>query len=286
MTATHGDPLDYAAELRAAVDVERGSLTVPEAWEGFPGSAFGGFLAAAVLVAAAGRTRHPRPLSLFSRYYRPSPLGRPLGIELAAERQGRNLDSFTARLVDDERLLASFSLAFGRDGEAPLACQALPRVPPLVRPRPVWQHIEERGRVVPRMMRRVGFRSEIEGLPPEEAAAGWHLRAQWPATRCPEPAVQAAVAVMAIDAFVAPATMRANQWDLDRDWPVMMPSLDLTGWFYAADVADRAGEWLTVRTSVPVCGSGYAVGRTQVWAAERLVAEGMSQVALVPVPAP
>ena len=62
-----------------------------------------------------------------------------------------------------------------------------------------------------------------------------------------------------------------------------MPSLDLNCWFYAPE--EQGGcEWLTVRTSVPVSRAGYAVGRTQVWAGDRLTAEGMSQVALVAVP--
>ena len=85
---------------------------------------------------------------------------------------------------------------------------------------------------------------------------------------------------MAIDAFVGPATMRANERDLVGESPVMMPSLDLNSWFYAPE-AQHDGDWLTVRTSVPVTQAGYAVGRTQVWAGDRLMAEGMSQVVLV-----
>ncbi len=286
MTSTNGAPLDFEAELRGAVNADNGSLTVPEAWEGFPGRAFGGFLAGAVLVAASARTEHPRPLSLFSRYYRPSPVGRAVRIELAAERRGNNLDTFAARLFDGDRLLSTFSVAFGRDGEAPLSSQALVPPPPLVRPQPVWQYCEEIGVKPERLMRRVGYRAETEAVPPEEAAAGWNLRSEWPATTCDDPAVRAAVAVMAIDVFVGPATMRANGWDLDREWPLMTPSLDLNCWFYAPE-AQHDGDWLTVRTSVPVTQAGYAVGRTQVWAGDRLIAEGMSQVALVlPSPAP
>ena len=225
-------------------------------------------------------------MSLFSRYYRPSPVGRAVGIELAAERRGRNRDTFTARLIDGDRLLSTFSVAFGRDGEATLSSQALATVPPLVRPRPVWQHLEEIGVEPNLLMRRVGYRAETEAVPPEEVAAAWHLRSEWPATTCADPAVRAAVAVMAIDVFVGPATMRANGWDLDEESPVMMPSLDLNSWFYAPE-AQHDGDWFTVRTSVPVTQAGYAVGRTQVWAGDRLMAEGMSQVVLVlPSPAP
>ncbi len=283
MTSTDSVPLDYEAELRGAVDADGASLIVPETWEGFPGRAFGGFLAGAVLVAASARTEHPRPLSLFSRYYRPSPVGRALGIELVAERRGRSVDTFAARLVDGDRLLSTFSVAFGADGEAPFSSQALATLPPLVRPRAVWQHLEEIGVEPGQLMRRVGYRAETEAMPPEEAAAAWHLRSEWPAAACDNPAVRAAVAVMAIDAFVGPATMRANGRDLDGEWPVMMPSLDLNSWFYALE-EQQDGDWLTARTSVPVSRAGYAVGRTQVWAGDRLMAEGMSQVALVPAP--
>ncbi len=275
--------LDQEAELRAAFDPGAKSLTISPDWEGFPGAAFGGFLAAAVLVAVSRQASHPRPLRLFSRYYRPAPIGRALDLEVRPERRGRTLEAFAVRLADGERLLSTYSVAFGRDGEAPLASQALPAIPPLVQPRPVWQHIEERGRRAPQMMRRVGFRGETQGAPPDEAAAGWHLRSQWPASPSADPAVRAGVAVMAIDAFVAPATLRANAWDLDTDWPVSVPTLDLTSWFYAPDHDARA-DWLTLRTSVPVSRAGYAVGRTQVWSGTCLLAEGMSQVALVPVP--
>ena len=134
------------------------------------------------------------------------------------------------------------------------------------------------------MMRRVGFRGETEGAT-YDRGDDWHLGAEWPATACEDPAVQAAVAIMAIDSFVAPATMRANQIDLDGEWPVIMPSLDLTSWFYAPEAGSQAGKWLSTRTSVPVTGAGYAVGRTQVWANDVLVAEGMSRVALLPAPA-
>ena len=227
MTSTNGAPLDFEAELRGAVDADNGSLTVPEAWEGFPGRAFGGFLAGAVLVAASVRTEHPRPLSLFSRYYRPSPVGRAVGIELAAERRGRNLDTFAARLVDGDRLLSTFSVAFGPDGEAPLCSQALATLPPLVRPRPVWQHLEEIGVEPGRLMRRVGYRAETEAVPPEEAAAGWNLRSEWPATTCDDPAVRAAGGRLAIGAVVGPPTERADGGGAGAGVPVGVPPLRL-----------------------------------------------------------
>jgi acyl-CoA thioesterase len=277
------DSVDYEGELRDAVDAACGSLTVPADWEGFPGRAFGGFLAGAVLVAASSRTEHPRPLSLFSRYYRPAPVGRAIGLALTPERKGRSVDTFAAKLSDGDRLLSTFSIAFGRDGEAPLSSQALAPAPAVVQPRPVWQHLEELGIEPGPLMRRVGYRAQTGALPDLDDTNDWHLHSEWPAPTTSDPAVRAAAALMAIDAFVGPATMRANERDLDEEWPVMMPSLDLNGWFYAPE-EQHGGDWLTVRTSVPVSRAGYAVGRTQVWSGASLLAEGMSQVALVPVP--
>ena len=116
MTSTNGASLDFEVELRGAIDADNGSLTVPEAWEGFPGRAFGGFLAGAVLVAASARTEHPRPLSLFSRYYRPSPVGRAVRIELAAERRG----SISLNMGKSEIRSAARSVRSGRaSGELP-----------------------------------------------------------------------------------------------------------------------------------------------------------------------
>lgn len=236
-----------------------------------------------MLVAASEQTVHERPLSLFSRYYRPAPVGQTLSLALAEERRGRRVDTLTARLSDGDKLISTFSLAFGSDGEAPFTAQAVPAMAPLGLPQPIWQRLEEIGIEPGSLMRRVGYRGETSEMPTDEQATGWHLRSEWPAPACDDPAVHAGVAAMAIDAFVGPAAMRANQWDLDGEWPVMMPSLDLNCWFYAPEEQRRC-DWLTVRTSVPVSHAGYAVGRTQVWAGDRLTAEGMSQVALLPMP--
>ena len=78
-------------------------------------------------------------------------------------------------------------------------------MPPIVRPRPVWQLLEEMGMEPTRLMRRVGFRGET-GENPALEAGDWHLLAEWPAATSPDPATQAAVALMAIDSFVGPAT--------------------------------------------------------------------------------
>jgi acyl-CoA thioesterase len=135
-------------------------------------------------------------------------------------------------------------------------------------------------------MKRLNFRGETEDIPESELAAGWHLRSQWAAPETDDPAMRAAVAMMPIDNFVAPATMIPRGFL--GEWPVMTPSLDLAVWFHRPDIddviTDDEGRWWNTRTAVPVSHLGFAVGRTQVWGAEHLLAEGMSQVALVPMP--
>lgn len=285
------DPIDYEDEIRGAVQADQ--LIISPDWEGFPGQAFGGFAAAAVLVAAASQTGKPRPLSLFARFQRPIPVGRAVTLALRDERRGRSVDTLAVTLLDAGRELARFSAAFGREGESPLRSQAVPSMTPLHQPVPIWRFLEGIGLDPPPLMRRVGYRGEaLEAGLPAVDGPDWHLRNQWPATASDDLAVRAATALMPIDVFVAAAAIRANGLDLYEPWPVMMPSLDLTAWFYApeapsvdADPESPTG-WLSSRTSVPVSNAAYAVGRTQVWSGDRFVAEGMSQVALIPVPPP
>lgn len=283
------DPIDYEDEIRRAVD--GGRLTVTPAWEGFPGQAFGGFAAAAVLVAAAMQTDKPRPLSFSSRFQRPIPVGRAVALSLSPERRGRSVETLTAALIDGDRELARFTACFGREGESPLRAQAVPPMPPVRQPAPIWRSLAEVGIEPPGIMRRVGYRGETleDGAGPPDGPE-WHLRNQWPAAASDDLAIRAATALMPIDVFVAPAAILANGVDINEPWPVMMPSLDLSAWFYApeapaadADEASPTG-WLSSRTSVPVSNAAYATGRTQVWSGDRFVAEGMSQVALLPAP--
>ncbi len=282
--------MDTAQEIRNAV--EDGHLLVSPNWEGFPGQAFGGFVAAAVLVAAATQTEKTRPLSLFARFQRPIPLDRAVALTMHRERQGRSVDTIATTLVGGERELARFTASFGLDGASPLQAQAVPVMPPLREPKPIWRLLEEIGVEPGLLMRRVGYRGETsDPEPSEEDRPEWHLRSEWPAPTAQDLAIRAATALMPIDVFVGPAAIRANGIDINGPWPVMMPSLDLTAWFYApespsadADAESPSGWWRT-RTSVPVSHAGYTVGRTQVWSGTRMVAEGMSQVAILPMPA-
>ena len=156
-------------------------------------------------------------------------------------------------------------------------------------PRAVADQLDEIGIDVSPLMRRIGFRGESELLGRADPSDDtWHLHAQWPGASSEDRAVRAAVALMPIDNFVSPAAIHANGVDINAPWPVAMPSIDLTAWFYAPEAppahadAECAAGWLSTRTTVPVCNAGYAVGRTQVWSGDRLVAEGMSQVTLLP----
>jgi len=279
--------IDYESEILGAIEGDR--LTVPQEWEGFPGQAFGGFAAAAVLAAAAKQSDKPRPLSFSARFQRPIPIEKAVTLALHAERRGRSIDTMTATLLDGERELAHFSASFGRESDAPLRAQAVPVMTPLREPTPIWRFLEEEGIEPSPIMRRIGYRGEAIGAgPPSVDGPEWHLRNQWPATASSNLAIRAAMALMAIDVFVGPAAMNANGVNLNEPWPVTVPSLDLAAWFYApespsveADEESPAG-WLSSRTSVPVSHAGYAVGRTQVWSGDRFVAEGMSQVAMLP----
>ncbi len=254
-------------------------------------NAFGAFVGAAVLAVAASETEQPRPLSFFARFHRPVPIGKAVKLAVHAERRGRSVDVLEVTLLDDDRRLAHFTVAFGRDGESPLRSQAVLPMAPLREPTPVWRYTEEIGLDPPLIMRRVGYRMVVPGSGfPEVEGGDWHLHGQWPAASSDDLAIRAGMALMPIDAFLAPAAIRANGVALDQPWPVMMPSLDLTAWFYSpespstgADAESPAG-WLCARTSVPVTNAAYAVGRTQVWSGDRFVAEGMSQVVLVPSP--
>jgi len=235
-----------------------------------------------VLVAGAQHTAQPRPLSLFLRYHRPVPVRNAVALRIDVERRGRGVDVLRGELGDPARPLASFSMAFARDvANGPLESQAVPLMPALTAPRPVWQFLRDAGVEPPKVMRRIGFRAETAEVTPD---CGWHLGNDWPATPSDDVVIRAAVAVMPIDWFVAPATICANGLDLSRPWPVSMPSLDLTAWFYAPEAAAPDG-WLPTRTAVPVSHAGFSVGRTQVFAGATLVAEGMSQTMLLPPPA-
>lgn len=280
--------IDFETELREAFDPKTGELTVSDAWEGFPGTAFGGFVAAASLVAAAGVAGHPRPLQLFTRFHRPVPVGRAVAVEIERERRGRLVDALTIQLTSEGKLLASMSSLFGRHGETPLDKQAAAPMGPLRTPAPVWEFLANEGMEPPPLMKRIGYRGESEAPEDPDGLGDWHLRCEWPASPSDDLAIRAAVALLPIDNFVGPAAMVANQIDLNGPWPVSMPSLDLTAWFYRPEArppeTDGHAGWLRTRTSVPVSWAGYTVGRTQVWAGDRLAAEGMSQAALVPMP--
>ena len=280
--------IDLEAEIKAALDANARTLTVPSDWEGFPGTAFGGFVAAASLVAGAREAAYPRPLSLSARYHRPVPTGKGIDVAVTHERTGRRVDALTVTLTNEGKLCTAISMLFGEHGSAPLDKQGVPPMSPLRNPAPVSSFLEASGFEPPTLMRRVGFRGESEPPPEGAAPQDWHMTGEWPSPSTQDLVVRAGATVMPIDNAVGAAAMVSNGFDLNGEWPVSMPSLDLSVWFYrpeASPAEDSNGAaWLRTRTSVPVAWSGYAVGRTQVWAEDLLVAEGMSQVALLPTP--
>jgi acyl-CoA thioesterase len=278
--------IDYEAELLNAIDLDQGRFLVPEEWMGMPTTAFGGFVVGGLFVAAAARASYRRPLSIHARFHRPVPVGRPIRLVVEHERQGRAVEAIRVALFDEDRSLVSGTAALADECPEVLASQTATPMQGLEDPVPTWKLLEDAGIPVPNMMKRVGFRRP-RAVTDASKRGEWHLHADWPATYSDKPSVRAAVAIMCLDAFVAPATMVANGVDAMGRWPAIAPSIDIAAWFHDLSAMPPPAppddsRWLRVRTTVPATGGGFAVGRTQVWSGERLAAEGLSQVRLIP----
>ncbi|MDD9945290.1 MAG: thioesterase family protein [Myxococcales bacterium] len=273
--------MDYRSEVLGALDPAGTSLVVPEVWEGVPGTSFGGYAVAALFASARLRAEQPRPLSVHARFHRPVPVTRTVGVRVERERRGRMVEVFSSRLGDGDRPLVSASVAFGAPSPVTDRSQPVEPMLPIDDPVPVFEVTEALGVRPANMMRHVGFRTSRRLL--EGGASGdWHLLADWPSPTEDYEDGYAIAAIMCIDAFPPAASMFANGYTITDRWQVMPRSVDVTAWFYGSPAtASRAGR-LDVRTSVASTGAGFAVGRTQVWAEQCLVAEGMSQVVLLP----
>jgi acyl-CoA thioesterase len=249
-----------------------GKLRVPENWMGIPGTAFGGFLCAAALRIAGQASDQARPISLLGRYFRITPVGKPVTVEHEREHSGRRLESHNVRLRDDDRLLAAFSIQLGEGRHAPYTSQSLTRPPPAPAMRPVHEFLTSTGGEPTRHMQHTSFEGVMDPdlLPPGAMANRW-------------PAKQGEVelaAVMCIDNFVAPATWRAHGELGGANTSAILPSVDIAAWFHDLDVP---GGWLDSRTQVVASVAGISNGQTQVWSGDRLVATGASTVMAVPV---
>lgn len=254
---------------------ETGALIVPPEWEGIPGTAFGGFIAAVALDHALRHAELNRPLSIHGRYFRPVLVGEPTELTLTRDHLGRRYESLSVDLTARGKLLADFSVQLGDGAESKF------RSTNLAPPARIdgWYHVGEwlaaEGVPVPAMMSHVGF----EGAELPSDSPGIHLAARWPVAGGADEVVRAVV--MPIDNNVAPATWNVHgDLALASDDPVALPSIDLTVWFFDLDV--DAG-WVESRTVIPAAVAGTATGRTEVWQENRLIATGTSMVMQVRV---
>ena len=204
----------------------------------------GGYLAAIILRAltetVADTDRAPRSLTV--HYAQPARVG-PLRLTTAVERTGRSLTSCSARVYQDDRLIAVAMSAFSSPRPGPEFCDLRPpivpgpeEVEPMARPAGATPEIARRWE----MRWAIGQPPWSGGEPAREALAGGWVRLE-------EPQVLDAPVVTAVtDSWVPPVFSRMRE-------PMGVPTVDLTVHF---------------RTSLPVPSAGpedflLAVFRTQ-----------------------
>ena len=260
--------MEFARQIDDALEGDR--LVVPEHWGGIPGQAFGGFLAATALRVAIRASGQARPISLLGRYFRGTPVGRPVAVEVEREHAGRRLESIQVRLRDAERVLCTFAIQLGEGSHAPYSSQNLEPPAPAGAMRPVHELITAAGGDPPAHIRHVGF----EGVLDPAAQPPGAVANRWPAAA----GELEFAAVMCIDNFVAPATWRAHG-EVPGAASAALPSVDIAAWFHDLDAP---GGWLDTRTRAVAARSGVATGETRVWSGDRLVATGSSAVMALP----
>jgi Thioesterase superfamily len=115
-TFGHANPLAPPAVVEEAGGRVAGFVTFGGAWEGGPGTVYGGFIAAVFdgmlgrAVLSAGHVGVTRSLTV--RYVRPTPLHKSLKIEsMAGPRAGRHVP-VTGRLWDDDHLTCEAEAIF------------------------------------------------------------------------------------------------------------------------------------------------------------------------------
>lgn len=123
--------------------------------------------------------------------------------------------------------------------------------------------------------RQVDFRPTGDADPRGCRTERWLRIIEWHAT--PDPFLEAARALIGIDAHIWPAHIRG----LDALPSYVAPSLDLTVWFHTA--APEA-EWQLVEARSEVSGEGLMAGTARLWSSDGvLVASGGSQCLIVPI---
>lgn len=263
--------MDYAAEIDGCLDGNR--LVVSDDWSTAPGRAFGGFLAATALRIAERESTQPSPVSLHGRYFRPTPVEKPIEVIHRVEHSGRSYDSHEIRLVLDERTLAVFMVQRATGRHAPYSNrfdtppdQSLPT-------RPIADFLSEMGVDPPNHMKHTRF--EGPEIDPDEVHT---LVSRWSVRK----GQASLAAILPIDNCVAPAVWRAHGelGGLPSAEPV---SLDVTAWFHDTEIEDGM---IHAETRVPVSANGLSVGTTEVWFGDKRVATGVSATSAAPFPAP
>lgn len=180
-----------------------------------PTGANGGYLAAIVVRAAeaqvADPSRHFRSMTL--HYLRPPGVG-PLEVELAIERSGRTLSTFTARVRQEGETCVLAIGALAADFGAGIAfSEAMPQVEPASSIEP-WPVVKE----MPSVAHRVEMRPAMGGDP--FSGADEALTGGWIGLREPH-AYDAALLAFMTDVWLPASFTRVTS-------PVAVPTIDLT----------------------------------------------------------
>jgi acyl-CoA thioesterase len=235
----------------------------------------GGYVAAIILRALADTvgdaSRAPRSLTV--HFVSPADVG-PVTVTTAIERVGRSLTSCSARLHQDDRLVALAVAAFSAPRPGPEFCdKQIPHVPtpdaieaPVIPPE------------APNIARRwetrwaVGDPPWVQGPPSDEAVAGGWIRLE-------EPQVLDACAVAAItDAWVPPVFSRTRE-------PLAVPTIDLTVHFRTSLPLATAtpDDFLLAMFRTSAAKDGFMEEDGEVWSCDgTLVAQSRQLAAILP----
>lgn len=236
----------------------------------------GGYLAAIVLRALAERvgdaTRAPRSLTV--HFASPPDEGTTL-IATTLERVGRSLTSCSARVTQDDRLVALAVAAFSSPRPGPEFCDLVPPSVPAPETLPAHRPPPEAPPIAFRWDTRwaVGRPPDPSQPPDREAVAGGWIRLE-------EPQPMNAPAIAAVtDGWIPPVFSRTNE-------PLVVPTIDLTVHFRSAlphpSVAADGFVLAVFRTSVAA--EGFLDEDGEVWAPDgTLLAQSRQLAAILPL---
>lgn len=248
----------------------RFAATVHPGWSA-PRGPNGGYLAALMLRAMQAVVSDParRPRSLTLHYLRP-PAEAPAEIAVVVEREGRNMTTVSARMVQDHKLcllgLAALSADF--PGQ-PAWTTPAPDVPAFEDVEPWPLHPRH-----PPISQRFELRHAIGPQP--FSSGGEALAGGWLAFRAPDDArpVDALAIAAMTDAWLPAPWAR-----LDR--PVGAPTIDLTIHFRAPELVLPPGEPVLVRFATRTAHGGFSEEDGEVWSRDGVLLAQSRQLALL-----